>query len=68
MDERDGRHKAQRMGLSVAGVIGVLIEAKSKGLVESVRSHLDELRGIAGFYVSKALYERVIEIAGESRE
>lgn len=31
LDEKDGRHIAQRAGLTVVGVVGMLLEAKAKG-------------------------------------
>jgi uncharacterized protein len=37
LDEREGRHAAQRLELRVAGVVGVLLEAKSKGAVDAIR-------------------------------
>ncbi len=37
LDEADGRHHAQRLGLQVLGVIGALRLAKAKGLIDSVR-------------------------------
>jgi predicted nucleic acid-binding protein len=36
MDEYEGRRAAQRLGLAVIGVIGVLLEAKHRGLVPQV--------------------------------
>ncbi|MEZ5600506.1 MAG: hypothetical protein R3F36_05670 [Candidatus Competibacteraceae bacterium] len=33
MDEREGRRVARRFGLKTVGVVGVLIEAKARGLI-----------------------------------
>ena len=49
MDEKEGRHTAQRFGLRTVGVVGVLIEAKSRGLITHVGPLLDRLRREAGF-------------------
>jgi len=68
MDEREGRHAAQRMGLHVVGVVGVLLEAKTKGAVDSVRPHLDGLRQKAGFYLGESVYQRALVLAGEAEE
>ncbi|MGB8648806.1 MAG: DUF3368 domain-containing protein [Anaerolineae bacterium] len=65
LDEREGRHAAQRLELEVVGVIGILIESKSKGRLVSVRPQLDELRQRAGFYVSERLYRSALALAGE---
>lgn len=68
MDEREGRHAAQRMGLHVIGVVGVLLEAKASGVVDSVRPYLDGLRQRAGFYLSKPVYQRALVLARETEE
>jgi hypothetical protein len=65
LDEREGRHAAEQLGLQVVGVIGVLLEAKAKGLLTQVRSQLDALRQIAGFYLSEPLYQAALRLAGE---
>ncbi len=65
MDERDGRRAAERLGLKTVGTVGLLIEGKSKGFLTDVRSKLDGLRNIAGFYLSESLYQEVLRIAGE---
>ncbi|MCK4488453.1 MAG: DUF3368 domain-containing protein [Desulfobacterales bacterium] len=65
LDEKEGRHAAQRLGLKMVGVIGVLLDAKKNDFVDSVRPHLDALRQIAGFYLNESLYQHVLELAGE---
>ena len=68
MDEKEGRHAAQRMGLYVVGVLGVLLEAKANGVLGSVRPHLDELRQRAGFYLSEPVYQHALVLAEEVEE
>ena len=65
IDERRGRLVAQRLGLSVMGLVGALLLARKQGLIESIRPLLDDLRRVAGFWVSDALYHRVLYDAGE---
>ena len=65
LDERRGRHAAARLGLNVAGTLGVLIAAKDRGLLGSVRPVLDELRVRAGFWIGDELHSAVLKIAGE---
>jgi len=65
MDERLGREVAQHLGLHYIGLIGVLIEAKHKGLLSAVRHHLEELRNVAGFRIRDTLYVRVLQDEGE---
>lgn len=65
MDERDGRHAAARLGLNVIGTIGLLIDAKARGLLTHIRPKLDALREIAGFYMSDALYQEALRLTNE---
>ena len=65
MDERRGRKMARRMGLDVVGVLGVLVEAKKKGLLAEVGSTLAALVGTVGFRIDDDLYRRVLEAVGE---
>ena len=65
MDERLGREVARHLGLRYIGLIGVLIEAKHKGVLSAVKHHLDELRNVAGFHIRNALYVRVLQDEGE---
>jgi predicted nucleic acid-binding protein len=65
LDEEVGRKVAVGCGLSVRGSVGVLLEAKRRALVPTVRPPLDELRTQGGLFVSDALYARVLQAAGE---
>lgn len=65
LDERDGRRLAQRLGLRVLGMVGVLPEAKAQGVIACVRPCLDGLRYAAGFYVDDALYAAALQLADE---
>jgi uncharacterized protein len=65
LDEREARHAAQRFELRTIGVIGILLEAKAKGFVTSVRPHLDALRQVAGFYLKESLYQAILKQANE---
>lgn len=65
INERLGRRVAQDLGLSVIGIFGILIAAKQKGHIPSVRRVMDGLVEQAGFRVSYSLYERVLKFAGE---
>ena len=49
LDEQLGRDTAQHMGVRSVGLIGVLVEAKHKGIVSGIQPWLDALRDVAGF-------------------
>ena len=65
MDDHLGRQTAHYLGLRYSGLIGVLIEAKKKGLFRSIKPQIDKLREVAGFRISKELYLRVLKDEGE---
>lgn len=66
MDEREGRHAAQQMGLRVIGVVGILLDAKAQQFIDSLHPLLDALRQTAGFYLNESLYQHALALAGES--
>ena len=60
IDERRGRTEANNLGIRITGVLGVLVEAKRRGLISQVKPVMDELIAIAEFRVRQALYDRVL--------
>jgi predicted nucleic acid-binding protein len=64
-DERKGRKKAAEMGLEVVGLLGVISEAKRKGLIPACRPVLDALEREARFWISPRLRNRFVALAGE---
>ncbi|HNN98085.1 MAG TPA: DUF3368 domain-containing protein [Pseudomonadota bacterium] len=66
MDEKEGRRSAQRFGLKTVGVVGVLIEAKRRGLIGAVGPLLERLRQDAGFFLSDRVMQDACTFCGES--
>ena len=65
LDERDGRSAAERAGLRVTGVLGVLLRAKKDGQLPLIKPEIEALRTQAWFFLSSRLEESVLAIAGE---
>lgn len=65
MDERLGRIEAIRLGLSLTGVLGVLLIAKKRELIDNVKSVIDELISQTVFRVGDQLYYRILREANE---
>lgn len=65
LDERRARQVAANLGVKVAGLIGVLLEAKHRRLLPAVKPVLDALIRQAGFWISHTLYDRTLQVAGE---
>ncbi|MEW6402502.1 MAG: DUF3368 domain-containing protein [Chloroflexota bacterium] len=66
MDERIGRERARGLGLRTVGVLGILLNAKKHGKIESVKTAMQNLRNEIGFFISAELYEQILREAGES--
>lgn len=66
LDERHAREKARRLRIPVMGVMGVLLEAKGRGLLGAVKPIIHDLRDIAGFHSSPQLIAEVLRQAGET--
>lgn len=64
IDERRGRAMARRRGIPVVGVAGVLLAAKHRGLLETVKPVLLALSH-QGYRLSDALITEVLRLAGE---
>ncbi len=65
IDERKARHLAAYLELGVAGLLDVLLEAKQRRLIVSVKPILDDLIDRARFRLSRKLYQRILFTAGE---
>jgi predicted nucleic acid-binding protein len=65
MDETAGRRVAEREGVNAIGLLGVLLEAKARGLVSSARQIANELETKAGIRLSNAVKEMFFREAGE---
>ena len=64
MDERPARRLAQALNVPVVGTLGLLLRAKSLGLISELKPQLDSLLG-HDFRVSASLYEKILKDAGE---
>ncbi len=66
IDERLGRREAEKLGLRAIGVLGILADAKQRGLIESLSPQIEQLRSRIGFRISEELLNRVLRDVGES--
>jgi len=64
IDEWPARRLARLLGVPVVGTLGLLVEAKRRGILASVRPHVEALLRF-GFRVSAAVCDEVLRDAGE---
>ena len=65
LDDRAARRQAAVLGVPVLGSLRVIVLANDRGLIPRARPVLERLRG-SGAYVSDALIDRAISLAGEA--
>jgi predicted nucleic acid-binding protein len=64
IDERAGRQIAEKEGLPIKGLAGLLLDGKASGLILTLRPLLDSLIR-KGFFFSQKLYVATLQAAGE---
>lgn len=65
IDETEGREVARRLGVRITGTLGILVEAKLRGLIPKVRPELDRLKDESNFRFTEELFVMALRNAGE---
>ena len=65
LDDRYARRHAIAAGLEVTGTLGILLLARERRLLDSVRPALDRLQRLR-FRLKAATYRLVLDLAGEA--
>ncbi|MES1023085.1 DUF3368 domain-containing protein [Gloeocapsa sp. BRSZ] len=66
IDERRGRGEANRLGLRITGLLGILVEAKQRNLIVAVKPLMNTLIATSEFRVSPSLYNQILDIVDET--
>ena len=64
LDDQDARRFADRCGLKVIGTLGILLAAKQRGVIASLRAEINALVAL-GFRVNPQLVTAVLQRARE---
>jgi len=64
LDEQPARRLATSLGLRVIGTVGILLAAKERGFVDTIKPELDRLLEVR-FFMDTELYDRAVRQAGE---
>ena len=65
VDDSKARKEAGRLHIKFTGTLGILLLAKEKGYLNSIREILDKISTI-NFWLSKKLVNEILEKAGEN--
>ncbi len=66
LDDRRARLVARQLSLKAVGTLGILLLAKKRGLIPSVRPEIERLEQEVRFRIAPHLREEVLRTAGES--
>ncbi|MDJ0580919.1 DUF3368 domain-containing protein [Crocosphaera sp.] len=61
IDEKKGRTVTNGFNIPFTGILGILIQAKQKGLISEVKPLLDNLKTKAGFWIKPNLYQNILQ-------
>jgi uncharacterized protein len=67
LDDEPARRLALSLGLPVIGTLGIILAAKRRGLLLSIRSEMDSLLA-TGFFIGAELFNELLQLAGESSQ
>jgi predicted nucleic acid-binding protein len=67
LDDLLARRTAQAASLQVWGTLKIMLEAKSRGLVQEIEPFVSRL-GNAGMWMSDDMRQRILILANESKE
>lgn len=67
LDDLKARKLAERLKLNFTGLLGVILKAKKKGVISSVRQVLQKLKS-AGFRISDKIEQEMLKLAEESTD
>jgi predicted nucleic acid-binding protein len=65
IDDYQGKLVASRLNLNFIGILGILLIAKQRGLIITVKPVMDDLINLAGFRINPQLYANLLITAGE---
>ena len=64
IDDKQARRIASEMGVEIIGTVGLLLQAKRAGHLDSIGPVMDKLQEV-GFRIGKSLYQHALQLAGE---
>ena len=68
LDEKEARQAARALGLSITGILGILLRGWYEGSVPSMKTVTDRLQRDANFRIAPALLVQILQESGELEE
>lgn len=67
IDEKAARKMASEFLIDTIGILGILLLAKQKNLIDCVKPDIDKLR-MNGYRIADELYYQLLDKAGENKK
>ena len=64
IDDNAAKKTAKYLGLTVTGTVGVLLKAKTSGVITEIQPILESMK-LKGFYISENIEQMILKQAGE---
>ena len=61
LDEKEARQIARTLGLSITGILGILLKGRQNGTVSSMEVVIDRLKQDANFWIKPALQAQILQ-------
>jgi predicted nucleic acid-binding protein len=68
LDEKEARQAARALGLSITGILGILLRGWHEGSVSSIKAVIERLQHDANFRIAPALLAQILQESGELEE
>lgn len=65
IDERRGRRAARALGIPVIGTLGIIVEAKARGVIPAARPVVEQLLPTTNWHMSSRLLDQALSRIGE---
>ena len=65
LDDKNARKVADNLGMEIIGTIGILLLAKKKNMIKSLKEEIDKLKLKTDFRISESVVARVLKSVGE---
>lgn len=65
IDDSKGRRVAKELSISISGSLGVLVTAKNKGIIDSIKPIIEKIKQ-TNFRISDDLIQKVLQHANET--
>lgn len=66
VDDQDARAVALQNNIKVSGTFGILLQAKQRGIIKSVKPLMDELRMNHYFWIGEPMYQAMLQRSSEA--